>query len=487
MKAVLLGLVVGALVVVDPFLTAYLLRDFSPLRDLPFLFSITAALTLGAVFAVRAFKPGLVATVIQDYYRYFPVLFLLAYQFTGVSAGPLDPTEIVIGVFMLLFLAGLFIRREQRFVSTPFNMLHLALGICIVVSLASEVKFFGFLKSFKPFVVFFLMVTFLPRENLTRDFLRWLLIFAMLSAAFCLVQELLWVTTQELLSVVKKEDLKRMFEDTPWGPLFRVPGLMVGYRPMALYLAVATMLSLSALLWRRETPPLLPRRWLLFGLVLIVPALVLTTAKDVLLGVSAALLLLLVLHRPTRLVPVALVGLAGALALLIATAIVPGNVDTAVDLTRTVPKTEQERIRLDRDSIEGFMHGPYTWTGRGIGAGARYTAHTLGWPAHNAFILAAAELGVAGLVVYLMIYGLVFARAVALNIAVTSGPFLPIVRGLLAVLVVVLVGAQFEAGYLDIFVWTIFATVEAIWFQVRRQAQAAAESPPLLGAPAESK
>ncbi len=469
MKAVLLGVLLGAVVVFDPFITAYFLRDFSWLRDLPYLISIATALALGGILAVQAFAPGLVSTVIHDYYRYFPLLFLFAYQINGVSLASLDATEITIGIFMLLFLAGLFIRRDERFVSTPFNMLHLALGICVLISLASEFRIFQALKSVKPFVIFFLLVNFLPRGNLAHSTVRWLVILAMFSAAFCLVQELAWVSTQTLLSLVEQEELQRMFEDTPIGPIFRVPGLMVGYRPMALYLATALMFVLSSLLWRQEQQSLMPRRWLIFGLVLIVPALALTTAKDIFLGIGAAIPLMLVMQRPNRLMMATLVGLVGVLALVVATAIIPGNIDTTVDLTRTVPKTEQERIRLDRDSIEGFLHSPYTWTGRGIGSGKRYTAHPLGWPAHNAFILVAAELGVVGLAIFLLIYILAFARAIALNIIVTSGPYLPIVRGLMCALVVGLVGVQFTAAFLDIFVWTIFAIVEAIWFMANKR------------------
>jgi hypothetical protein len=469
MKALLLGTLLGALVVFDPLVTAYLLRDFSILRDLPYLLSIAAALSVGLAFAVRAFAPNFAVTAIHDYWRFFPILWLLGYQFSVMKAGPLDSTEIVIGVFTLLFLAKLFMDRDQRFVSTPFNMLHLALVICMTISLASELRPIGYLKNFKPFVVFFLLVNFLPRENFIQSFLRWLVVFAMLSAAFGLIQEIVWVTTGTPLTPAKAKDIKMMFETHFGLPIFRPPAMMNGYRALAMYLATAMMLCAGGLLWRKEAPVLRPR-WLILGLCLIVPATGLTLAKDVAIGCIAGLAILLIMRWPARLAPATMAAaLAGALAILTVIAVVPGNVDTAVDVIHTIPKSETERIRLDRDSIEGFLHGPYFWTGRGVAAAARYTAHPRRWPAHNAFILAAAELGVAGLAIYLLIYGLAIARVVALNIVVTHGPYLPIARSLLAVMVVVLAGAQFEASYLGSFVWTIFAIVEAVWFQVRRQ------------------
>ena len=475
MKALLLGALLGAVVVFDPVATTYLLRDFSWLRDVPYLLSITTALIVGIAFAVRRFVPQLATAVIHDYWRYFPLLFLVAYQFTGMTIGPLDATEVLIGVFMLLFLGALFIRPEERFVSTPFNVLHAALVIALALSLVSQLKVFAFWKAFKPLVVFFLLVNFLPREGVLQSFLRWLVILAMLSSVFGLVQELAWGAFRVRLSFLPEKALKDMFEMHFGVPVFRPPALMTGYRSLALYLATALLLVLSSLLAPRDTPPLLPRRWLYVAVVLIGSTLGLTLAKDIYIGVSAGIVLLLLVYRPSRIVPLSVAGLAGALAVVTVIAIVPGNVDTALDLSRTVPRTEQERIRLDRDSIEAFLHGPYLWTGRGVGSGARYTAHTRSWPAHNAFILAAAELGIVGLTIYVLIYGLVIARAIALNITVTSGPYLIFVRSLLPILVVVLAGAQFEANYLDEFVWTIFATIEATWIVVCRQARAGTE------------
>jgi hypothetical protein len=470
LHAVLLGAALGAFVAYDPSITAYLLRDFYSLRHVPYALSIALALAVGLWYAVRAFAPGLLAAVIQDYYMVFPVIFLLAYQLNGVAFGALDPTEAVIAVFAALFLAGLFIRRDQYFVASPFNMLHLALVVCIFLSLASELKPFSFLKSFKPFVVFFLLVNFLPRGNLIRTFLRWLLILAMLSGVLCIVQELAWILFQEILSVVPKAQLMRMFEDTPIGPIFRVPGLMISYRSMALYQATALVLAFSALLWPHDGKPLLPRFWLYVAVLLSATTVGLTVAKDILLGLSAALVLLLLLFRPLLFGPLFAVGtLAGALGLAAVTVITPGGIDTAVDLTRTVPKSEIERIRVDRDSIQWIMHGPYTWTGRGVGAGPRYTAHHLRWPAHNAFILVASELGLLGLFVLVLIYGLAIVRAAMLCILIRAGPYVPVSRAFLAILIVIMAGAQFEASYLDIYVWTIFAAIESVWFLVRHQ------------------
>lgn len=474
----------GALVVLDPFATAYLLNlpYLEELRKLPFVISISAALLLGIAFAMRPYMAGLTKLVIYDYWRAFPLVFIFAYQLSGMRAGPLDAAAVVIVAFILLFLAALFIRGDkQTFVSSPLNVLNIALVGCIILSLVMDFKPYGLLKSMKAFLLFFLLVNFLPREDVILSFLRWLMVFGILSALFGFVQELGWALFQEMWSFAPEEGLKRSIETYFGMPIFRIPAMMISYASLATYLGAALVFSLSSLLWPSDKP-LLPRRWLWFSVFVFAAAIGLTIAKPVMIGIFLGVSLLLVLHRPMRLVPAAAAGALGVLGLALIIAIIPGNIDTIYRYADEIPKTEQERIRLDRESIDWIMHSPYTWIGRGTGSGSRYTSHTLRWPAHNAFILVTAELGVVGLAVYLLIYATVFARAILLNIRIRDGPYLPVVRGTLAALVIVLVGAQFEAVYLDIFVWTLFATVEAIWIRLHGERGNPAPAPAVTAA-----
>ena len=476
MKALLLGTVFGALVALDPVLTTHLLSRFPWLHGLPYVLSVAIALIACAAFAALRFLLPLASTVIRDYWRYFPLLYLLCFQFNGIAAGQtLDPIQLVTAAFIPLFLAGLLIQRDQRIVATPFNTLHLAIAVCLAVSLAGEFKPTSFFKTFKYFVVFFLMVNSLARDDVIPTFVKWLVVLAVPSAALGLVQEFLWLAIGTAISPIPAKELEIMFETHFGVSMFRVPAMMVSYQDLAMYLATALVLSLSALLWRQEAA-LLPRRWLIVGLLLICPALFLTFAKPIYIGCGLGILLLLLLRWPARGLSTALAGgLIGALALVTVMAVVPGRFDTALDAVRDLPTSEVERIRLDRDTIEGFLHGPYFWTGRGINVGYRYTAHSRGWPAHDAFILVAAEIGIVGLAIYLLIWGLAVARVVALNIVATPGPRLFVVRALPAILLVMLFQALFQGHYFDSLIWPMFALIEALWFQVRRQAVAATE------------
>jgi hypothetical protein len=479
MTALVLGAIIGAFVALDPLFSTYLLRDLPQLHSVSYALSITAAALLGAGFLARRIVADFSIAWIRDYSFYFPLLFLVAYQFTSLSAGPLDPTDALLGVFIVLFAVGLMIDRDQRLVSTPFNMLHVLIVICITVSLVATFKPTGFMRSLKPFILFFLLVNFLPRGNVIPTFIRWMVVLAMVTAAFALLQEAVWLASPVALTPLPQANIEMMMETIGGTAVLRVPALMTGYRPLALYLAISLMFAVSGLLWSREAR-LVSRRWLKLAICLIVPALLLTQAKDILIGTVLGIVLLLILYRPTRYVPLlSAVALVGALAVALTVSLVPGNVDKAMDLARTIPKAEIERIRLDRDSIEGFLHGPYFWTGRGVFAGARYTAHSRRWPAHNAFILAAAEIGIVGVTLLLSVYALAFVRALALNAIVKRGPHLPLVRALVPSMAIIFVGAQFEADFLEMFIWTMFAVIEALWVVVnRRSMPQAVHAPP---------
>ena len=64
---------------------------------------------------------------------------------------------------------------------------------------------------------------------------------------------------------------------------------------------------------------------------------------------------------------------------------------------------------------------------------------------------------------------------VPLNIVATPGPCLFVVRALPAILLVMLFQALFQGHYFDSLIWPMFALIEALWFQVRRQAIATTE------------
>ncbi|MGH8639575.1 MAG: hypothetical protein ACREUZ_20775, partial [Burkholderiales bacterium] len=225
MTVLLLGVMIGLLVALDPLLSTYLLRDFPWLHDLPYALSISAAAMGGAAFATRRVLIDFGAATIRDYWRYFPLLFLVSYQFTAVASGPLDPTDALVAVFMALFLAGLFVDRDQRFLSTPFNMLHLVIMICITISLVAAYKPAGFVRSLKPFVLFFLLVNFLPRENVLPTFIRWIVVLGMVTAGFALLQEAVWLSSAIALSPLSPAEIEMMMETIAGTSVLRVPAL----------------------------------------------------------------------------------------------------------------------------------------------------------------------------------------------------------------------------------------------------------------------
>ena len=193
--------------------------------------------------------------------------------------------------------------------------------------------------------------------------------------------------------------------------------------------------------------------FLMFG------ALLLTLAKDVLLGFFVALIFLLILRRPRYIFHFAVVILLLAAVLFTLFAYLPGKGDTISYVVRDIPKAERERIQLDRDGIQGFVRGNYKLSG--CGKGGKYTDNALGWPAHNAFILILDEAGIFGFIIYLGMYIWVLFRLVCLNLVVKDTAYVPIVRGLLCGIIIYIIGAQFTAGYIEQFLWILFALTES--------------------------
>jgi len=188
-------------------------------------------------------------------------------------------------------------------------------------------------------------------------------------------------------------------------------------------------------------------------------ALLLTQAQDVLLGFFVALMFLLILRRPRYIFHFAVVILLLAVVLFTLFAYLPGKGDTISYVVRDIPKTERERIQLDREGIQGFVHGNYKLSGRSYGN--RYTANVHDWPAHNGFILILDEAGIFGFIIYLGMYIWVLFRLICLNLVVKDPAYLPIVRGLLCGIIIYFIGVQFTASYVEPFLWILFALTES--------------------------
>lgn len=453
----IVGLAIGCLVIFDPYGTTYI-SHLVGIKLLPFTFVLLISVSMVALFFLLTYLGKYISKLTENKELLFVIFFIAGYQTSALQLGIIDMSDLALGVFLVVVLIEAFVKEKKNFINTPINLLNLLLLVFILLPLVhlrvpSRTQFIYV----KIVLMFFLMVNALYSKEIVIKCVKWLIIITSFSAVFAIFQEFMWVTTGTLVTgLIPKSELKRMFE----GGLFRVPALMLSYRIFAIILAIVLTLIISLLVFPNSLVKDFKRKlYLYIASFLMSSALLLTQAKDVLLGFFVALMFLLILRRPRYIFHFAVVILLLAAVLFTLFAYLPGKGDTISYVVRDISKTERERIQLDRDGIQGFVWGNYKLLG--CGKGGKYTDNKLGWAAHNAFILILDEAGIFGFIIYLGMYIWVLFRLVCLNLVVKDTAYVPIVRGLLCGIIIYIIGAQFIAAYIEQFLWILFALTES--------------------------
>lgn len=123
------------------------------------------------------------------------------------------------------------------------------------------------------------------------------------------------------------------------------------------------------------------------------------------------------------------------------------------------------RLELDKAGIEGFLH-EHPIVGAGMGNNRIYTPHPNAWPAHNAFIQVADELGVIGLMAYCLIYVYLFYRLIITNLLLKDKKDRIIVQSLLLSFIAFFTIAQFEPLAFNFWFWMYFGLLECIAYNL---------------------
>lgn len=483
--AIGLGVFFGVFVTFDPYLLGQVLRFVEAivgsswteyLKLLPFELSGLLLLLIGGAFLAPMFLPTMARFVVNNKELSFVAAILIGYQTTALKVAIVDASEVAIGLFLALMLLDEFSGREVKMAATPIDLLNILLLASVLLSSINGLSVSTFRVFVKALVIFFLLFNFLYSKELVPTAVKIFIAATSLSSAFGIVQEIAYMIDQTLLVGAIPEDvLMRMFESTPLGPMFRVPALMEGYRIFAIILGVAIPLAISLLMFPNTMVKARWERRLLYGeCLLMLVALGLTLAKDVVIGLFLALALLSVIRFSRFILHFAAVGLVGVAVLLLLLAYLPGGTENFYYLVTEVPKAERERIVLDREGILGLWRGDYFWLGRGLGRGFWYTSHVLLWPAHNAFILAADELGMIGFALYAGLFLWGSYRLLEMNLSVRDPVYLPVARGLLAGWIVYIVGSQFQASFVEPFLWMVLALIESTALILKRREESLA-------------
>lgn len=461
--AVSLGVALGIWVVLDPYATAAL-RVFLPLFFLgshilaliPWELTAIAFALLGAtalnLWVRRALRPSAASV--------FAVLFLVSMQTVAMhSVGPLDLSDVAVFGFVAWILLRRF-QDDREVIIAPaviWSVLLLTFEFLSVINggLSALIGCSTLIKG----ILLALVLPNILRERHHIMFFLWTMIsVTACSSVFAIVQEIVYLNTGVLLVgfALEEQSLKFLFEETSLGLFFRVTALNISYKHFSFLLTSSLLLALALYLYRPPSGKW-ARRLLLSGMAITLVALGLTFSTDAYLGLLAGLSLLLLARWRLLLVygvPVAAAGLA----VLVAT-------DLGQDIISGIWSDIQWgegriRLQLARDGLYGFLNQD-TWVGRGVNNSFKYTEHFLRWVVHNNIIAVAADIGVFGLLAFLIVIGQMAGRLAGECLRARDGETFAIALGMLAGVIAIMVSIQFHGLYVITVLWMYLGLTDA--------------------------
>jgi len=448
--ALFTGVVIGALITLDPWLMV-----IAGLR-VPML--VAGLVLLSLLFLTVFFQAYPRLHAHRD--RVFLFLLFLSFHVTSIGVG-IDIGEVMIALIILLTLLEALSRNNRKFIITPFFFIVALFYIIIIASLAKAFDPFTIRKEIKAVVVFFLIFTYLYWQNSHEWAVKVLIGLTTFSCLLAIFQEGYYVATGDLLvGFISQDSLNRMFEETPlipFGRVFRTPALTNGYRELAILLTLSIALLLGRMLDANERKN--RRNYIL--LALHICGILLCLTKDLMIGLLLGTALILLYVRPRRIVWYAAIAAIGGSALLLVLAYIPGGPETFSDFVYGIPSIERERMQLDRDGIEGFLQRGEYLLGAGVAGASSFTDHYLNWEAHNAFILVMDAAGFLGLISLMTVYGWIGYRVWQINSIATTRSDIILAYGFGIFYIAVLFGAQFTADFTEIVFWLYAAMVES--------------------------
>lgn len=464
---ILIAIVTGVALVLEPYLALQFAPSLSPSMTAPHMLTLAAVVLLAVLAVIPVILRRLPLLTAATPTHLFLFAFAATIQLNALALSRFDVSEVFL-MTALVFILPMEMYRPGSWRLTPMHILALAFFSATLASATLAIDGLWLFKTAKAVLCALLLFGVLYRTGAITYFLFALAAAGTLNSLFCLFQEVVWVAAATpVVFNIEMSDLRMMFEPTAFGAMLRTPGLTTSYHLVAGFLGSATVILFCAL---RYAPNILAasrrvRLALWLACAINGGALLLTFAKDAIIGVAAGLAIaLLVDSRRARAWFIA-AALASVVAAALYVAIDTHRLDT-FDAAREAPvRAEHTRLSLNRQGLQHLIDAPplRLLLGRGVGKGYMYTPHCLGWPAHNAFILCADDLGLVGFTALLLMYAHIFWRVVLLNSAGLQGQQLFAARCLIGLFLVVFVSSQFTAGYIDLLNFSLLGLTEAIY------------------------
>lgn len=458
----ILGGLAGTLISLDAFITAYLhIMRFSDLVP-PYLLSFVV-FCLGMGF-IAGFMVVLKNSewIWKKKEAIFAIFLIISSQVKGLtSIGFLDLSDLVIFIFLVILLVENFIDLQYKIVITPLFVLTLVLFFSMVLSYTNEVSaskssIISLVGPIKSLIAILLILNLIRGKRDALFSLKAFIIVTLFSGIIGAAESLLYLFTG-IGFHTKKFD----FEHTPFGLFLRSQAFFGHIHGLAAILTISLTILFFILLTPRINILWKKRTVMLFFVITLI-ALAFTFYKASLIAFGFIFIIGMFIRKPPYFIHITAVSL-----LIISLVLLSGADKYVVEYVSRQLYTGDFKARLDLDKagIEGFFH-EHPIVGAGMGNNRIYTPHPNAWPAHNAFIQVADELGVIGLISYCMIYVYLFYRLIITNFLLKDAEDRIIVKSLLLSFIAFFTIAQFEPLAFNFWFWVYFGLLECIAYNL---------------------
>lgn len=472
---VALGLCIGLLIAMDFYLVNFFASHLdieisytNVFRLIPFEFTILIFI----IFIAGYISLSKVSWIINNREKVFISLLIIGFQTTGISLGHLDTSDLFFVIATPLWLITIFTTRKYTIIGSKLNLLSLALLSCAILAMIngklSTIP--DMLPLIKASLFSLLIIDIVRRKEWITYFMKALIGVTTMSAFIGIIQEILYLGTGVIYAKYSKQTLTLILEETPMGMFLRVPAFTGMHLFLANYLVTSLLIIFNVFLYFNSMLDFRRKILLITSMVLMGSALVLTFSKTNMLGLVVGIVISLLLKQSAKLIQLSMYSLLAAVL-----AYISGlwssfyeSIISQMELLGDIGS----RLELMRGGIEGFIY-KHPFIGAGLGEGKKYTQDAIGWGVHNAFILAADDTGILGLIVFcaIFVYGLV--RLMSTLLMVNDYKEKTILKILLVGLIALLVNIQFQPDFLSYYNWIYigFAECTVIVFRGRLNVQ----------------
>jgi hypothetical protein len=424
----------------------------------PFPYLTAGALLLGLGVAGWVFlRPPWRGRINDSNYLLLFLLILAPNTSMGLR---IDPSDIAMMIVLGVFAARVALNPETEIVLPNLLPMLMFCGAAVASSMVGGfVSLFPLPSVLKLVLAYYLVVNLIPTRKHAYYTMWFLVVITSGSAVIGIFQEIVYVSTgEELVGFISDSVRKYMYEPTALGPVLRVPAFTGWYVVLGNLLVVAILFLVNLLFYGVIDRPRETRAaYVLVAIMLVGMALTFSRSSELCLAMG--LVISAVLRWHGYLIHMTL----GAI-VLVFLCYITGIVDLfieAVQADLTYLGDLGTRIELLERGIKGFFHR-HPWLGAGIGHATEYTANIDRWPVHNAIVLIADEMGIVGVLGFLIFLANTGTKLFGYWLRAESDRDRGIIAAIIAAFVGLIINLQFHPSYRDFFIFLLFGVFEGV-------------------------